>query len=255
MRHSLLASVMEVAAANSRYQSRIALFEIGPIYLTDEEATLPNELARLALVLTGHRDKVSWLNETPERYDFFDLKGVLEGLAEALGLVISYEPASHPTFRRGRTARLLLGNSQIGLMGELHPLVVEKLDLRLEKNQPVLAADIDLEAIYKQVPALRPYTPLPTYPAIREDLALVVPQTTPSDAVRQEIVKAGGYLLSHVELFDVFSGGSLPAGHRSLAYHLTYQANDKTLTDKDARKIRQRIIAQLERNLGAKLRE
>jgi len=255
MRHSLLASVMEVAAANSRYQSRIALFEIGPIYLTDEEATLPNELARLALVLTGHRDKVSWLNETPERYDFFDLKGVVEGLAEALGLAINYEPASHPTFRRGRTARLLLGNSQIGLMGELHPLVVEKLDLRLEKNQPVLAADIDLEAIYNRVPSLRPYTPIPTYPAIREDLAVVVPQTTPSDAVRQEIVKAGGYLLSHVELFDVFSAGSLPAGHRSLAYHLTYQASDKTLTDKDARKIRQRIIAQLERNLGAKLRE
>ena len=140
-------------------------------------------------------------------------------------------------------------------MGELHPLVVENLDMRLEKNQPVLAADIDLELIYDRVPPIRPYTPLSAYPAVHEDLAVVVPQTVPSDAVMQEIRKAGGYLLSQVELFDVFSGGSLPVGHRSLAYHLTYQANDKTLTDKDARKVRQRIIAQLERNLGAKLRE
>ena len=255
MRHSLLASVLEVAAANTRYQSRVALFEIGPVYLADEDAVLPTELARLALVMTGQQQELSWHNQEPEPITFFDLKGVLEGLFGTLGLDVSYEAATHPSFRRGRTARLLLGETQIGLMGELHPLAVENLDMRLEKNQPVLAADIDLEAIYHRVPPIRPYTPLSAYPAIHEDLAIVAPQTVSSDAVTQEIRKAGGYLLSQVELFDVFSGGSLPAGHRSLAYHLTHQASDKTLTDKDARKVRQRIIAQLERNLGAKLRE
>ncbi|MCL4867701.1 MAG: phenylalanine--tRNA ligase subunit beta [Anaerolineae bacterium] len=255
MRHSLLASVLEVAAANSRYQSRIPLFEIGPIYLADEDAVLPTELARLALVLTGERVVRTWQQNQPELYDFFDLKGVLDGLWADLGLTVTVEPAVHPSFRRGRTARLLLGETQIGLMGELHPLVVEKLDLRVEKNQPVLAADIDLEAIYHRVPPARPYTSIPAYPAVREDLALVVRQDVAAAAVEQEIRKAGGYLLRQVELFDLFIGGNLPPGHRSLAYHLTYQANDKTLTDKDARKIRQRIIAQLERNLGAKLRE
>lgn len=255
MRHSLLASVLEVAAANTRYQTRVPLFEIGPVYLADEDAVLPTELARLALVMIGDRTAATWHDEEPSRYDFFDLKGVLEGLFSSLGLDVRYEPATHPSFRRGRTAHLLLGENQIGIMGELHPLAVENLDMRLEKNQPVLAADIDLEAIYYKVPPIRPYTPLSAYPAVREDLALVVPHTVPSDAVVQEIQKAGGYLLREVELFDVFSGGSLPPGHRSLAYHLTYQASDKTLTDKDARKIRQRIITQLERNLGAKLRE
>lgn len=255
MRHSLLASVLEVAAANTRYQTRVPLFEIGPVYLTDEDAVLPTELARLAIVMTGDRADATWHDEEPPRYDFFDLKGVLEGLFGGLGLDVSYEAATHPSFRRGRTAHLMLGENQIGVMGELHPLAVENLDMRLEKNQPVLAADIDLEAIYNKVPPIRPYTPLSAYPAVREDLALVVSQTVPSAAVVQEIRKAGGYLLREVELFDVFSGGSLPPGHRSLAYHLTYQASDKTLTDKDARKIRQRIIAQLERNLGAKLRE
>lgn len=255
MRHSLLASVLEVAAANTRYQTRVPFFEIGPIYLADEDAVLPTELARLAIVMTGERIDSTWHDEQPPGYDFFDLKGVLEGLFGGLGLDVHYEPTVHPSFRRGRTAHLMLGDNQIGVMGELHPLAVENLDMRLEKNQPVLAADIDLEAIYNKVPPIRPYSPLSAYPAVHEDLALVVPQSVPSQAVMQEIRKAGGYLLRHVELFDVFSGGSLPPHHRSLAYHLTYQANDKTLTDKDARKIRQRIIAQLERNLGAKLRE
>jgi phenylalanyl-tRNA synthetase beta chain len=139
MRHSLLASVLDVATTNSRYQDRLALFEVGPIFVVDEDEILPTEQTRLSILLSGQRSDTGWQNGEPGTYDFFDLKGVLETLFNELHLTISYEPLEHPTYRPGRTARLLLGENQVGVMGELHPLVAEQFDLQLEDEQPVIA--------------------------------------------------------------------------------------------------------------------
>ena len=254
LRHSLLASALETAAANSRFRERIALFEIGQIYLASEEGDLPDELSRLSLVLTGPRQHPFWgQSGDGETLDFFDLKGVIEGLLEGLHLEFAAEAAEHPSYRPGRTARLLLGEKQLGLMGELHPLVVESYDFR--HDYPVLAAELDLDLLLTAVPPRHRLVPVTSYPAVLEDVAVVVGKEITAVAVESQIRLAGGHLLKDVELFDVYEGKQIGVGKRSLAYHLTFQSPGKTLTDKEVKKLRQRIIQQLERNLGARLRE
>ena len=254
MRHSLLASVMDIAANNSRFQERLTLFEVGLVYLVDEDAILPQELTRLAIVMTGQRDVVTWQDSEPTTLDFFDLKGVLEGLFGDLHLEVAYEAETHPSYRPGRTARIMLGDKHVGVMGELHPLVVEKFGMRLEADQPVLATELDLDTIINNIPFAYPYEAISPYPAIREDLALVVDKGVEATAVEAVIRRAGGFLLNEVQLFDLYEGSQLPAGKKSLAYHLTFQAPDKTLTDKNVSKNRQRILRQLQHQLGATLR-
>lgn len=182
------------------------------------------------------------------------MKGVVEGLIGALHIDnFSVEAAAHPTFRPGRTARLLLGEKQLGLMGEIHPLVVEAFDVR--NGYPVLGLELDLELLLAAIPPWHHIEPVTNYPAILEDVALVVDRLTTAAQVEEQIRLAGGYLLKAVELFDVYEGQQVGAGKKSLAYHLTFQSPNKTLTDKDVKKQRQRIVQQLERNLGARLRD
>ncbi|VAW37184.1 Phenylalanyl-tRNA synthetase beta chain [hydrothermal vent metagenome] len=255
MRHSLLTSVLEVAADNSRYQNRLALFEIGPIFLAEEDEVLPDEQTRLSLLMSGRRAPVGWQSSDPGIYDFFDLKGVLETLFGELHLTVRYEPIEHPTYRPGRTARLLLGGAQIGVMGELHPLVVEQFDLQTEEDQPVLAADIDLDALIDQIPSHYAYDPISPYPAVREDIAVVVDTGITAVTVEEIIRNSGGFLLKDVQLFDVYEGEQIGVGKKSLAYHLTFQAPNKTLTDKVVQKSRKKIVGQLKHRLNAQLRE
>ncbi|MDX1662869.1 MAG: phenylalanine--tRNA ligase subunit beta [Candidatus Promineifilaceae bacterium] len=255
MRHNLLVSVLEVAAENSRFKEHIALFEVGPIYIAAEEGPLPDELRRLAVVLSGPRAQTHWANgDAAESYDFYDLKGIVEGLLAALRIeAVQFEAGRHPTFRPGRTARLLVGGRQVGLLGELHPLVVERLEMRTD--HPVLAADLDVEQLLAIVPARHRVEPLPAYPAVHEDLALIVDADIPAAQVEAAIHKAGGFLLKSVELFDVYQGESIPAGKKSLAYHLSFQSPSKTLTDREIKRQRKRLLKALERQLGARLRE
>ena len=255
MRHSLLASVVEIAANNSRYQDRLAMFEVGPIFIADEDEVLPIEQTRLSLVLSGQRTVNGWQGGASGTYDFFDLKGILEALFKELHLSITYEPLEHPTYRPGRTARLLLGENQVGVMGELHPLVVEQFDMQFEDDQPVIAADIDLDALIGHVPSHYPYDPISPYPAIHEDIAVVVDKGVTAVTVEEVIRKSGGFLLKDVELFDLYEGAQIGAGKKSLAYHLTFQAPDKTLTDKVVQKSRNKIINQLKHRLNAQLRD
>ena len=255
MRHSLLASVLEVAAENSRFKERLALFELGKIYLTGEEGVLPDELRRLALVLSGPRKAAHWQSgEAPPAYDFYDIKGIVEALLAALKIPAwQVEPAEHPTFRPGRTARLLLGERQVGYLGELHPLVAETLEMRTE--HPVMAAELDVELLIGQIPGSWQIETMPTYPAVHEDLALIVDRSLPAIEVEDAIHSAGGFLLKEVTLFDVYEGEQIPPGKKSLAYHLSFQSPSKTLTDREVKRQRDRILARLEKQLGARLRE
>jgi phenylalanyl-tRNA synthetase beta chain len=136
-------------------------------------------------------------------------------------------------------------------MGELHPLVVEHYDF---SESPLLAADLDLESILSSIPARYLVEPVPTYPPVLEDLAVIVDESVPAENVSTVIRQAGGKTLSNLRLFDLFRGEQIGAGKKSLAYSLTYQSDERTLTDDEVLKIRQRIIRQLEKDLGAKLR-
>jgi phenylalanyl-tRNA synthetase beta chain len=186
--------------------------------------------------------------------DFFDLKGVLEGLFEELQLAVKFEAVNHPSFSPGQAARLKLDDVVLGTMGTLHPQVVSAYGFRIQRQQPVLAADIDLEVLLSHLRTASVFEPVSSYPSVREDVALIVDRHIPEVEVAALLRQVGGFLLRDVELFDLYEGQQIPAGKKSLAYHLTFQSPNKTLTDKEVSKQRQRIVAQLEQRLGAQLR-
>jgi phenylalanyl-tRNA synthetase beta chain len=252
MRHSLLSSLLEVVERNARLQPRLALFEIGPIYIGSEAGGLPDELPRLGIILTGPRSLPGWQPADDAPMDFFDLKGLVEAVLDGLHMTgARYEPGESPSFHPGKCARLMLGERQAGILGELHPLVREHYDLPVS---PLLAADFDLDALLEAMPERYEVQPVPAFPPVLEDLAVVVDESLPAEAVEQAIRQAGGKTVAQVRLFDVYRGGQIGAGLKSLAYSLTYQAPDRTLTDQEAAQVRQSIIRRLEQELGAKLR-
>lgn len=252
LRHSLFASLMEIVERNARLRPRQALFEIGPVYLASEESVLPDEVQHLVLALTGPRALPAWQPADTAPMDFFDLKGVLNALFADLHIEdVRYEPAEHPSFHPGKCARILLGEQPLGVMGELHPLVRQRYELA---ETPLLAADLDLAALLASAPTLYAVQNKSAFPPVLEDLAVIVDEATPAGRVAEVIRQGGGKALSELRLFDVYRGEQIGVGKKSLAYGLTYQAADRTLTDQDVQQLRQRIVRRLDQELGAKLR-
>ena len=253
MRHSLLASVLEIVERNARVRDRINLFEIGPVYWVSEGESLPDEKLHLALTMTGAREPESWKGSDGSPMDFFDLKGVIEGLMDGLKIEnVQFEPGDHPSFHPGKCARLVAGGIRIGVLGELHPLVKERYEFL---DAPVLAAEIDLDEVLRMIPEALEISPIATFPPVLEDLAVVVDEAISAQEVENVMRKAGGRLLHDVHLFDLYRGEQIEAGSKSLAYSLVYQAPDKTLTDEEVANIRGEIVKQLDSELGAKLRD
>jgi phenylalanyl-tRNA synthetase beta chain len=251
MRHSVLNSLLETVERNSRIRPRLALFEVGPIFMGSEAGERPDELHRLSIVLTGPRAPKGWQKGETSPMDFYDLKGILSELMEKLHITVHYEPAGHPTFHPGKSARILAGEQQLGVFGELHPLVHEKFDF---SPSPVIGADINLDLLITLIPGRYDVQPVSAYPPVLQDLALVVDEGVPAGLVAEVISQAGGRIITSLTLFDVYRSDQIGKGKKSLAYSLTYQSPDKTLTDNDVAQIRQRIIHRLEQELGAYLR-
>ncbi len=252
MRHHLLASALEIAGANSRFTSALRLFEIGHTYHRRDDG-LADTPTKLAIVLAGPRHPANWEAGSEASVDFYDLKGVLDALAGSLHVTWTWTPTEHPTLRPGHSAVLTLADGTVaGFAGELHPLVTEAYDIRLDDGA-VFAAEIDIEALSAQIPDLWSVDEIPQYPAIREDLAIVAAASLPASEIEETIRSAAGPLLAGLELFDIYEGEGIAAGERSLAYHLVFQSNRKTLSDKDAQKTRKKVVGALEK-IGARLR-
>ncbi len=252
LRQTLLPSLLNTTRENLRFLDRVSIFEVGAVYLPVEGQTLPNEPCHLCIVTTGPRDARSWMagqDRTP--VDFYDLKGVVEALLTGLGLKGTFEPGKHPAFHPGRCAQVSVGEDVVGVMGELHPLVREPFDL---PAQPVCALEFDLDRLLAAWGAPRTMASISVHPPVYEDLAVVVDEGLPAVRVRDLIAQTGSSLVRSVVLFDVYRGEQVGAGKKSLAYRLTYQADDRTLTDREVAKLRGEIIRRLERELGATLR-
>jgi phenylalanyl-tRNA synthetase beta chain len=252
MRHSLLASVLEIVESNARFQERIAVFEIGPVYLSAEEGELPVEPLKLAIAITGPQALSSWREPVSKVFDFFNLKGTIEALFEGLKIkTVEFSPGEHPSFHPGKCARILVEGAQVGVMGELHPLVKERYNFQ---SFPLLAAELDVETIIRAIPESIDVELVKTFPPVLEDLAIVVDNEVPAEQVLDVIRKSGGDLLEDIHLFDLYRGEQIEADKKSLAYALTYQALDRTLTDEEVAGLRKKIVKALEKELGAHLR-
>lgn len=250
MRHTVLVNLLENAHANQRYTARQAVFEIGSVYLPGDNL-LPAEPRRLGILLAGDRQATGWTTPTAPAVDFYDLKGIVEGLIAGLHIhKATYQRGQHTTFHPGRSASLLIDGELIGTFGELHPQVAAAFDL----TGTVLAGEFDLDALLLHMNPLHGITALPLTPPILQDIALIVADTVSAAEVEATIRKAGGALLRGVRLFDVYAGAPIPPGKRSLAFSLTYQTDERTLTDKDAARVQEKIVKLCARDLGAELR-
>ena len=252
MRHSLLASVLEIVERNARVRERMALFEIGPVFLAAEDESLPQEVSRLVLVLAGRREPAWWQAADAAPVDFYDLKGLCQSLLQGLHIgEAKYEPAVHPSFHPGRCAQVSVQGQVLGVLGELHPNLRRSYEL---PEAAVVAADLDLGVLLSAVPARHEVAAAPPFPPVLEDLAIVVEEGLPAEAVEVVLRQAAGALLAELRVFDVYRGESIGAGKKSLAYALTYQAPDRTLTDSEVAALRTTIVRALEEKLRAKLR-
>jgi phenylalanyl-tRNA synthetase beta chain len=252
LRRSLLASVLDDVERNIRNQDALAFFEIGPVFEPRAD-DVPAEPRRLAMVMTGKRESPAWDSDGGKQHiDFFDLKGRVEELLEGLHLdEPAYSPAGAPAYLHpGKAASVTIGSKTVGAFGELHPLVAERYEFG---RGTILVAEFDVELL-RSLGTQRRLTPIPEYPPILEDIAIVLDADVPASQVESVIRQGGGPALVDVRLFDLYRGEQIEASKKSLAYSLTYQAIDHTMTDAEAATIRNRIVQWLERELGAVLR-
>jgi phenylalanyl-tRNA synthetase beta chain len=205
----------------------------------------------MAIVITGPRSLPGWQGADSEAMDFFDIKGIIVSLMNQLHIDFHVEPGKHPSLHPGKCARLLVGENQLGIFGELHPLVHEQYDF---SSFPILVAELNMDMLVGLIPDRYDMQPVPAYPPVLEDLAVIVDENIPAENVADVIRQGAGRLVTNITLFDVYRGGQIGKGKKSLAYSLTYQSADKTLTDNDVAQVRQRIIRRLDQELGAKLR-
>jgi len=252
LRRTLLPSLLRTTRDNLRFVDRVGIFEISAVFLPEAGQTLPDEPRRLGIVMTGPRDSQSWLEgQDRATMGFYDLKGVVELLLTRLGLDGTFEPGEHPAFHPGRCGQIQVGGRDVGVMGELHPVVREAFELPV---QPVCALEFDLDGLLETWGAPRRVASISAHPPVFEDLAVVVGEDVPAVRVRDLIAQTGAPLVRSVVLFDVYRGEQVGAGQKSLAYRLTYQADDRTLTDRAVSKLRTKIVHRLERETGATLR-
>ncbi len=253
MRQSLLASILEVLEKNARIRDRLAFFEIGAEFIQEQENSLPVEPRKLVIGMSGKRNNPSWDLQTSGNLDFFDLKGVLDGLLKKIHLQdVSYQPAEHPSLHPGKCAQISVNETVIGVFGELHPRVKQNFDFL---TPAVYIAEIDLEALLPLIPLRFETTPVSVFPPVLEDIALIVDESIPADKVEALIRQTGGKLLADVRLFDVYRGDRIGAEKKSLAYSLTYQALDHTIEAGESTALRNKIVKRLEREIGAVLRD
>jgi len=246
LRTTLLGSLLEVARHNAaRGREELRLFESGAVYMASQ-GELPCERRHLGALLSGPLRPPSWREPEPPVADFFAVKAVLEALGATLRTPLELAPAAEPFLHPGRAAAIRAEGTAIGWLGEIHPPVAERWDLA-----GLAAFELDLDALATPPPAL--YEDVTSFPAVRQDLAVALAEEVPAGRVLAA-ARAASRLLAAVEVFDVYRGAQVGEGKVSLALRLAFWAPDRTLTDEDAARERERILARLRDELGAEPR-
>lgn len=252
LRPSLLPGLLAALRHNvSRKINDLALFEVGRVFLESEGQR--REERRVALALTGQRHPLFWSGEEREaRFDISDLKGLLEEFLEQFGVRgMNYVRRPESTALFLESATVHLGRFQLGEFGLLLPSLARQHDLR----DAVLLAELNLDLLLARRNPNKSFRPLPAFPAIRRDIAMILPAATTHESILQVIKQAKPANLEAVELFDVFRGKNVPAGQKSMAYAFTYRHADRTLTDAEVNAVHDKLVVHLKQRLQATVRE
>jgi phenylalanyl-tRNA synthetase beta chain len=247
LRPTLRANLLAALEANRRHEeSGIRLFELGRVYHRRSN-DLPAEPEMLCALMAGPRFDKSW-HGGGEPFDFFDAKGVVEGLLGQLGIEAGFAPGDDESLSPAKQAAIVIEGKKVGVVGELHRKVADAFDLA----EPVYLIEVNLSELLPFTLEPELYQPISRFPAVVRDIALVVD----AGVTHRQVVDiiSGFPLVADVALFDLYTGGKLPAGKKSLAYRITFQSPSQTLTDEAVNKVQQKIIDRLAKELGATLR-
>lgn len=252
LRTTLLPGLLHVAGANTSHRvTDIQVFEVGRTFHPDGEGA--HERRALGVLMTGTQMRGTWnLPSEAVTVTYHSLKGAIESLLGELrvpGAV--YQPSQRPWLHPGRAASLDIAGETIGTLGELHPEVIRQLDL----PAGTCVAEVNLDALLARAVLQPRFASLPRLPSVRRDISLVVDAGVTAAQVEAVIRAADGPLLEGVEVFDVYSGAPIPAGHRNLAYALRFRSQDRTLTAEEVAGAMAAVARALEQRLQAKIRE
>jgi phenylalanyl-tRNA synthetase beta chain len=255
LRPSLLPGLIHSLRHNiSRKNYDVALFEVGRVFKVRQAGSLSDaEERRMAIALTGQRALPFWSGgERDAKFDTCDLKGVLEEFFDQFGLRgMTFTRRAESTALFLESAVISLGKNQIGEFGQLLPALAKKYDLR----DAALLAELNLDLLLARRNPAKSFKPLPQFPSIRRDVAMLVPEATTHDAVLQVVKQTKPANLETAELFDVFRGKHVPEGQKSLAYAFTYRNAERTLTDAEVNAAHTKVVDALKAQLKATVRE
>ena len=248
MRPTLRHSLLEVVDRNIRGGApEIAVFEAARVYLPRDGEPQPEERDYVVGALSGF-EVDRWGRPTDRSLDFYDAKGALDDAMHALDLDLTYEATQEFGMMPGRIARLSIDGDVVGVLGEMHPEVIAQFEI----EQPVTLFELDLAKVLSHVPERKLIAAVPRFPAVEQDVAVVLDDEIPAGAVR--VVFEGSPLVTSAKPFDIYRGEQLPEGKKSVAISVRYQAPNRTLTQEDADREQMKILKRLKKQLGAELR-
>jgi len=250
MRPSLMPGLLETARFNiNRRETDLHLFEMGRVFLAEEDGKLPREPLRMACIMTGKWFAKQWDRE-PEEADIYSIKGVLQTLLEALHISEwQIQRQELPFLHPAQSGLVSTGGREAGYIGMLHPRVTREAEL----PEKIAVIELDLESLMASSKEPQ-YFDIPRFPALQIDIALVVSEDVGCAQVEEVIREAGGPLLRELRLFDLYRGEQVGEGYKSLAFSLTFYALNRTLTDEEVLALRDGIVKALVEKLGARLR-
>ena len=249
MRTLILPGLLETVSRNlARRNSNLCFFEIGSVFYPRPPGQ-PQEVLKVAAVAAG-RTESSWLKSDLEM-DFYYLKGIVANLFTSLGIRgVEWIECQDPSYHPGRSAWLTSGEALIGVIGEIHPVVRQNFNVKPR----VCALELDVIQMFELSRLKVMEQSIPRYPAVERDLAIVVREDLPAAEAENIIRQRGGQLLRNVVVFDVYTGDQVPSGSKSLAYKMTFQSADRTLTEAEVNVMMEDIRLALGAEVGASIR-
>jgi phenylalanyl-tRNA synthetase beta chain len=246
-RTSLRAAVLQTLSENARRSPGIvALFEAARVYLPRAD-DLPQEIETICGAVCGRKTD-RWGQPRGEPAGFYDAKSYVDHLLSSLGVSPQYRQAVAQPYVPGRTAEVVADREAVGIIGQVHPRVAAAFDIKVD----VAMFELDIDALLPHLSGTAPYEPVSSFPPVEQDLAIIVADDVPA-ARALELIRSSP-LVRSVSVFDVYTGPPVPPGRKSLAFAISFQSSDRTLTDAEVSRQRERIVERLRRELGAELR-
>jgi len=252
MRTTLLPGLLETAVKNINFRTLdLRIFEMRRIYIPTQGNDLPDEPLYLSALLTGRRDPEGW-NQAKGNLDFFDVKGIVECILGDLNVksVTYVADALDPYFHPGKACRIMSGNRELGSFGELHPSVQENYGI----DAPLYYLELNFEKLIGSRKQMGSAVVPSRFPSTFRDIAMLLPETTPAADILGCVKGVKADELEGVELFDLYTGGNIPKGEKSIAVRVRYGSRERTLTDDEVTKLHQRVMATLQKKLNVSFR-